>query len=102
MRLGYWLTHFPKHLNVKGKGLFHKVRSLFNGVPGSYASRDIWRIRRKIGTGIFNDDCVFGHRFLRSNPACFTMLLITGLGRSLLGWPATVTQPDLDGWWNWR
>lgn len=74
-------------------GFAHEFFELLYRVCRTDATGQIWHIRGKIGSCIFDNDGVFNHLKRLPNPAWRTMLARISLGRSLLGCPDTVTVP---------
>jgi len=72
---------FAKTADVKVNGFGHMGLRIPGGITGRDATRQIRRIRRIVGAGVFDYDEIFVHYYL-FRPACLRMLFIVPGARS--------------------
>jgi hypothetical protein len=93
---------FSEGLNMEGDCLPDVRRCFLDGRTSRNASGQIRDVRRKIRSSVFDHNGILGHRCLRANPACLTMVPTVPLANSSPSRPGTVTVPGFDGCRNCR
>ena len=90
------LSVLSERLNMQSDCLPDIRSDFFDGGTCRNAAGQIRDICREVFSGVFNYNGVFGHRCLRTNPACRTMLPTVPLASSSPSLPGTVTVPGFD------
>jgi len=73
----------------------HVGGDVLNGGARRDAGRQVRDVGRKVPSGVFNHDCVPGHRCFRASPACRTMLPTVPFARSSPHPPRRRHRPQL-------